>query len=137
MIVKNSPVRDNIVNTAGDLFLTQGYKSTGINEIISKANIAKATLYHHFNSKADICQAFLLAEHGKFMDNLMQFVASRGNSKNKILGVFDYLMDLFRRNEYNGCWGFTVMGEIPASENKILEQIQSHKEDFKAFWSNW
>lgn len=51
--------RDHIINTASELFYNQGYNLTGINEIIEKAEIAKATLYSHFKSKEELIQAYL------------------------------------------------------------------------------
>ena len=47
-IVKNSIVKNRIIETASSLFYKNGYNSTGINEIISESGIAKATLYNHF-----------------------------------------------------------------------------------------
>lgn len=46
-------VRENILSTAADLFYKQGYNSTGINQIIDEADIARGSLYNHFKSKND------------------------------------------------------------------------------------
>ena len=53
----NSP-RERILDTATILFHQQGYNSTGINQIISEAKVAKASFYQHFKSKDDLCAAF-------------------------------------------------------------------------------
>jgi len=57
--MKHGLVKEHIIKTAADLFYTNGYNSTGINEIIKEAGIAKATLYNHFKSKGDVCIAYL------------------------------------------------------------------------------
>ncbi|MGD1846632.1 MAG: TetR/AcrR family transcriptional regulator, partial [Salibacteraceae bacterium] len=43
--MKHSEIRGRIIETASELFYQNGYNSTGINEIIAKSGIAKATLY--------------------------------------------------------------------------------------------
>ena len=48
-----SNTKDNIKNTALQLFLTKGY-SVGINEIIQKSGTSKGAFYHHFNSKEQL-----------------------------------------------------------------------------------
>ena len=42
--MKHAEVKKRITETASYLFYKNGYNSTGINEIISEAGIAKATL---------------------------------------------------------------------------------------------
>ena len=53
------PVKDRLLETASVLFYQNGYNNTGINEVIEKANVAKASLYSHFKSKDSICIAYL------------------------------------------------------------------------------
>ena len=36
---------ERLINTASDLFYQNGYNNTGINEVIKKAKVAKASLY--------------------------------------------------------------------------------------------
>jgi AcrR family transcriptional regulator len=42
-----------------DLFYVNSYNNTGINEIITKSDIAKASLYSHFASKDELFVAHL------------------------------------------------------------------------------
>jgi AcrR family transcriptional regulator len=46
-----SSPRERILERASILFHHQGYNSTGINQIISEANVAKASFYQHFQNK--------------------------------------------------------------------------------------
>lgn len=43
-----SSPRERIVETTFELFAKQGYNSTGINQIIADAGVAKASFYLHF-----------------------------------------------------------------------------------------
>ena len=46
--------RDRILASAYDLFSTKGVRAVGIEEVIERAAVAKATLYRHFPSKDDL-----------------------------------------------------------------------------------
>ncbi|WP_395765358.1 TetR/AcrR family transcriptional regulator [Elizabethkingia anophelis] len=52
------PPRERILATATILFHRQGYNNTGINQIIIKSGVSKATFYDHFKSKDDLCIEF-------------------------------------------------------------------------------
>jgi AcrR family transcriptional regulator len=55
--MRESTVKDRILDTASRLFYDQGYHITGINQIIDEADIARASLYNHFPSKTDLLLA--------------------------------------------------------------------------------
>jgi len=50
---------ERILDVASDLFYRQGYRATGINEVIKESGVAKATFYNHFPTKDDLCYAYL------------------------------------------------------------------------------
>lgn len=43
-----------IIQTAAELFHSQGYHHTGINEILSASNVPKGSFYFHFKSKEEL-----------------------------------------------------------------------------------
>ena len=53
------PPEERILAVASELFYRQGYRATGINEVIARSGVAKATFYNHFPSKEDLCLAYL------------------------------------------------------------------------------
>ena len=119
----------HIITTAGNLFYLNGYNSTGINEIIEKCDIAKATLYSHFKSKEDICIAYLKQRHDAFMESLKGYVGRQNSARNQLLAVFDLLQDMYREENFQGCWGLKTLGELSPKQKKILGVIQKQKKD--------
>lgn len=126
-------LHQHIITTAGNLFYVQGYNSTGINEIIEKCGIAKATLYGHFKSKEDICVAYLEQRHDAFMHSLKSFVGRKSRGKNQLLGIFDLLQDMYREENFQGCWALKTLGELSPDQKKILGVIQKQKKDLLLF----
>jgi AcrR family transcriptional regulator len=51
--------RDEILDAAGELFTTLGYSATSTRTIAESVGIRQASLYHYFNTKADILCALL------------------------------------------------------------------------------
>jgi len=123
----------HIVKTAGALFYKNGYNSTGINQIIEKAGIAKATLYSHFKSKEDICIAYLQERHNILMPALAYYTKGKAQGRAQLLGVFDFLRDFYREDDFYGCWAIKTFCEIPPQNEKILATIQQHKKELLLF----
>ena len=127
--MQRNELHEHIITSAGDLFYLQGYNSTGINEIISKCDIAKATLYSHFKSKEDICIAYLKQRHSAFMDRLKSYVDQRNESKNQLLAIFDLLRDMYLEENFQGCWALKTLGELSPDQTNILKVIQQQKKE--------
>ena len=122
-------VREHIINTASDLFYVNGYNSTGINEIIDKCGIAKATLYHHFKSKETICIAYLEQRHTVFLKGLKEFTIKASSSKQQLLSIFDFLREIYRKGNFYGCSSINILGELSPDNLNILNVIQKQKKE--------
>lgn len=122
--MKHSEIKSRIIETASFLFYKNGYNSTGINEIISEAGIAKAALYNHFKSKEDICLAYLKFKDTNFISDIDAFVSSRQVGKEQLLAMFDFLKLFFQNEDFNGCWCVKTVSEIPSNNVTIRNEIQ-------------
>ncbi len=129
-------IHQHIVTTASDLFYVNGYHATGVNAIIEKAGIAKATLYHHFKSKEDICIAHLKFRHEAFMEELQTFLNKSSSSTQKLLGIFDVLRDLYRKGDFYGCWAQRILAELSPDHRKVFAVIQHQKKELLSVLSN-
>ncbi|WP_408037777.1 TetR/AcrR family transcriptional regulator [Tenacibaculum amylolyticum] len=122
-----SKVRQHIIEIASNLFYSNGYNSTGINEIISEAGIAKATLYNHFKSKEAICLAYLQYKNAVFTNDIKEFCDKKPQGKERVLAIFDFLEAFFKEKDFNGCWCIKTVSEIPKDNTIIRKEIQSQK----------
>src|SRR5260370_29920688 len=59
-------VRDKILDAGSDLFYRQGVRAVGVDLVVEKAGVAKASLYRHFRTKDDLVAAFLGREDLNF-----------------------------------------------------------------------
>lgn len=127
--MQRNELHQHIITTAGKLFYVQGYNSTGINEIIAQCGIAKATLYSHFKSKEDLCIAHLEGRHKAFMERLKSHTEGKKPGRNRLLAIFELLQDLYREEDFQGCWGLKTLGELSPDQKKILSVIQKQKKE--------
>lgn len=119
--------KKNIENTAARLFYEQGYNSTGINQIIAEAGVAKASLYAHFPSKIDILKKYLQNTSESSIEFFRSIVEQKQTPKDKVLSVFDSLLTFSNETSFNGCQFLNIAAEIPQSNEDVLAMIQGHK----------
>jgi AcrR family transcriptional regulator len=131
-----APPRERILEITFDLFGRQGYNSTGINQIISEAKVAKASFYQHFKSKEDLCVEFLNVRHQYWFKELNTFSGKEENLKLRTLKTFDFLIYMNEKENFRGCSFLNILSEIPTGNIKILEVIQSHKTDLRNYFSD-
>ncbi len=51
---KSDEKRQQILDAAADLFTTQGYADTSLEQVAAAAGVSKQTIYSHFRGKADV-----------------------------------------------------------------------------------
>lgn len=112
-VMAKAGVRERILEVAGDLFFCQGYRATGINEIISKADVAKASFYHHFPSKEALCVAFLEQHNDADMVELRAFVDSRRTPRTRYLAVIECLGPYLQEGNFRGCVFLNMISDFP------------------------
>lgn len=119
--LKASP-RERILEVATDLFYNQGYRATGINEVIEKSGVAKATFYNHFPSKDDLCHAsleILSANELNFVDSLIN---AANTPESRFMSVIESLDTWVKMTNYRGCAFINIAAEIP-DESSPLRKV--------------
>jgi AcrR family transcriptional regulator len=125
--------RQRIVDSSYELFSQRGIQGVGVDEVIEKAGVAKATLYRHFPSKNDLVLAFLESREERWTRGLVEAGArSRGGTpEEQLLAIFDVFDEWFRREDFEACSFINVLLEMgpehPAGRASMrhLENIRS------------
>lgn len=110
-------MRERIVNVAYDLFARRGVRDVGINELISRSGVAKATFYRHFASKDELVLAFLEQRDRVWTVNAIVGEARRraDTPEQQLLAIFDVFSDWFRRTDFEACSFINVLLEMGAA----------------------
>lgn len=92
---------DQILNSAYELFLEQGFESVTIQEIAARAGVAKGTFYLYFHDK-DVLKAQLIAQKSNemFQRALAALHETRlENFDDQIIFVVNYIIDILDHNK--------------------------------------
>jgi AcrR family transcriptional regulator len=126
-------VVDKILDTAERLFYVQGYNNTGINQVIEEADIAKASLYKHFESKNDLMFAYLQRLHLRWFERLEAAINAEENPLAKLLVIFDHHSERQQIRAFGGCPFTKASSEAGMSDPRILLEVQQTKDRLKSF----
>lgn len=129
--IKNMDVKSRIIDTASRLFYKQGYNSTGINQVIKEAEVAKASLYQYFPSKEDLLIEYLNVTSRVTKQQLELVVSQFENPKDKVLGIFDFLIEMTESTSFNGCNFLNISAELPQENTKVTELIKAQKDSIR------
>lgn len=84
--------RRRILDAAKDVFFRDGFMLANLDEVATKAGVAKGTLYRYFESKADLYVA-VLAENGTgFVKKLQEVAESEGPVRERLNRVGDFYL---------------------------------------------
>jgi AcrR family transcriptional regulator len=108
--------RERILGTAYELFSTRGVRGVGVDELIDRAGVAKATFYRHFPSKDDLVLAFLERREQLWTCEMVEAEARRRGStaEEQLLAIFDVFDEWFRREDFEACSFINVLLEMGA-----------------------
>jgi AcrR family transcriptional regulator len=106
-------VRQRILETAKDLFYREGIHAVGIDTIIERSGIAKATLYHHFASKEALIEAYLRERDRLLWEWFDQAISEEQGAKEKLLAFFAALIVKVSAPDYRGCGFVNSAAEFP------------------------
>jgi AcrR family transcriptional regulator len=127
--VSTEPVaRQRILDSAYDLFSRRGVRAVGIEEVIERAAVAKATLYRHFPSKDDLVLAFLRQRETVWTHGWVEAEArKRGETpEGRLLAIFDLFDEWFHREDFEGCSFINVMIETADLAHPIGRASAEH-----------
>src|ERR1700692_1594428 len=90
-IADRPSARERLLAAADELFYEEGVHTVGIDRIIERAGVAKASLYNTFASKDELIRAYLEGRYVARQERLTRFIARYDTPRERLLGVFDAL----------------------------------------------
>ncbi len=127
--------RDQLVETALDLFYRNGFHATGIDRVLAASGVAKMTLYKHFRSKDELILATLRLRDERFRHWLAEAVESRTRSPRKrLLAVFDVIEEWFGAAGFQGDMFINAAAEYGDPAHPVRMAAADHKAAMRAYF---
>jgi AcrR family transcriptional regulator len=123
--------RERLLIAADELFYEGGIHSVGIDRVIERAGVAKASLYDVFGSKEALIQAYLQARHDARKARITTKIASHVTPREQLLSVFDAMRDSMAEPRFRGC-----AFNRAAAESRLSGGVQSVCDDARGWIRN-
>jgi AcrR family transcriptional regulator len=105
--------RERLLAAANELFYAEGVQTVGIDRVIERAGVAKASLYNTFGSKENLVGAYLESRHTATLERLRRAVERHSDPGQRLLAVFDAQAEMFAEPTFHGCAFMTASAEAP------------------------
>jgi AcrR family transcriptional regulator len=110
---------DRLLAAANELFYAEGVHTVGIERVIERAGVAKASLYSAFGSKDELVRAYLRSRAERRQRRISERIALHDDPRERILSVFDFLGELAASPTFRGCAFLNASAEGPRGETKV------------------
>ncbi|MGA8045977.1 MAG: TetR/AcrR family transcriptional regulator [Dermatophilaceae bacterium] len=135
-VTRPSAARERILATAFELFYARGIRAVGIDLIIARSGVAKATFYKHFPAKDDLVLAYLDKVDGIWSGQLAAAAEVAGpDPAEQLVGMFDALRTACRREGYRGCAFINAAAESQPG-TPVHQRTVTHKSAVLAWVRN-
>jgi AcrR family transcriptional regulator len=95
--------RDRLLKAADELFYAEGVHSVGIDRVIERADVARASLYSNFGSKDELVRAYLERRMAASTTRLTTAIEAHTDPRERLLSIFDAQDMLFTGPDFRGC----------------------------------
>lgn len=118
--------RERILAASYRLFARRGILGVGVDEVIERSHVAKATFYKHFPSKNDLVLAYLDRREREWTIGLVEAGSEkRGDTpEERLLAIFDVFEEWFASDDFDGIAFITVLLEMGRSHALGQASIQ-------------
>lgn len=126
-------VRLGVVTTADALYYRRGIHSVGMDDLRTGSGLSLKALYGLFPSKNAIVLAVLEKRHHDWTSAVAERVDATDGAREKLLAIFDYLVDWCAEDSFRGCGFVNAVAEVGAGTPHVAEIARQHKESFGRF----
>jgi AcrR family transcriptional regulator len=95
--------RERLLEAANELFYEEGVHTVGIDRVLARAGVAKASLYSTFGSKDELVREYLRRRAMMRRHQVAEEIAKHEDPRARILCVFDVLEEIARQSNFRGC----------------------------------
>jgi AcrR family transcriptional regulator len=110
--------RERLLAAADELFYENGINTVGIDRVIERAGVAKASLYDCFGSKDELVRSYLQGRSDARRTRINERLSQYDTPEEKILSIFDLLGELAVQPGFRGC-AFVRAGADASSSDRV------------------
>jgi AcrR family transcriptional regulator len=115
--------RDRLLAAADELFYAEGVHVVGVDRIVERAGVTKASLYNTFGSKDELVRAYLENHFRRRQSRIAQILASHATPRERLLAVFAEVEGLLAGSAFRGCRFISAAAESrPGDAGEVVAE---------------
>jgi AcrR family transcriptional regulator len=130
---KAPSARERLLEAADALFYEHGINVVGIDRVIERAGVAKASLYDCFGSKEELVRSYVQARDEQRRARILARTASKTRPNEKALAIFDILAEMANQPEFRGC-AFNRAGAESAPDSTVRGACEVARDWMRQFY---
>ena len=108
--------RDRLLAAADELFYAEGVHVVGVDRIVERAGVTKASLYNTFGSKDELVHTYLENHFRRRQGRIAQILAAHNTPRERLLAVFAEVEGLLAGSAFRGCRFISAAAESGPGE---------------------
>ena len=131
--------RERLIEKAIDLFYSQGFHATGLDQLLGEVGVTKQTFYNHFRSKDDLAVAAVERRDRRELRALFEGIQQRAgrDPKASLLSIFDVVHEWFSDPSYIGCIFIHACAEFPSKHDPVHQAAAGHWTHARSAFLRW
>jgi AcrR family transcriptional regulator len=119
--------RERLLAESFVLFYDRGIRNVGIDLLIARAEVAKASMYHHFPSKSDLIIAYLDERETAWLQWLRTTVDERaGSPEGRLEALFEVLAEQIADPGFRGSAVANALAEVGQEHPEVVARAREH-----------
>src|ERR1700716_1562764 len=115
--------RDRLLAAADELFYAEGVHVVGVERIVERAGVTKASLYNAFGSKDELVRTYLENHFRRRQARVAQILASHQAPRAQLLAVFAEVEGLLAGSAFRGCRFISAAAESrPGDAGEVVAE---------------
>jgi AcrR family transcriptional regulator len=113
--------KERLLAAADQLFYAEGVHVVGVDRLVERAGVAKASLYSIFGSKDELVRAYLERHFRARQDRIANILARYDTPRERLLGVFTEVEELLAGSQFRGCKFISAAAEArPGDASEVV-----------------
>jgi TetR/AcrR family transcriptional repressor of nem operon len=117
---------ERILKSANDLLIDRGYSAFSYADIAEAVQIRKASIHHHFPTKAGLVVAVLRAHRAKITEGMNALDTQYENPLTRIKNYFKFWEGCIEGQTVPFCIGALMGAEMPSLPEEVQIEVKLH-----------
>lgn len=129
MMTERSPKANEIISYTRQLLTSGGYQSFSFADISAQVNIRKASIHHHFPSKAELVKVVVTEYREEARAGMQAMSQQMNNPVAELQAYVDYWASCIREGSSPFCICAMLAVELPTLPAEVAGEVSGHFSD--------